>query len=388
MKKLNYFITITSILSTTSLFAMGSKRPSSSNSTTPATVPSVKIPAPTINLGAQLLATDFLDSASMIGSRVDAYKKQSELIENRTLINNDQTDKCFNADQEPQSFAENVSYYVSKMFDDTNAYVGVIGSYYGTSANDNNYFPVSLIRHPLCLVTTQSLTTTIGKVPDNTTINRINHFSTTMNTLRKETIEGNSKSKKEMLNLWTTFYSCLAYTESLSSADSQKSYSVASKYAPQNYRKPSGVEFYEDPAQSQDSKLNIGMYQFTPNSGNNIQSCLRAWNKFHQDKPQCQQNLKGSQAEMILATGSSLQSFNAFCGIHKMIQTFSIQVNTTTASATHPSNMVNGKLKPFEDRCVSPHFKAGKAYVHFGPFMNSTGSNLSELFSCIENNGY
>jgi hypothetical protein len=67
-----------------------------------------------------------------------------------------------------------------------------------------------------------------------------------------------------------------------------------------------------------------------------------------------------------------------------MIQTFSVQVNTKNAANTHPSNLFNGKLKPFEERCVSPHFKSGKAYVHFGPFMNSTGSNLKELFQCID----
>ena len=125
------------------------------------------------------------------------------------------------------------------------------------------------------------------------------------------------------------------------------------------------------------------MFQFTPSSSNNIQPCLQAWNDLHISKPECLINTKSPQSELINITGSSLQSFNAFCGVHKMLQTFSIQVNTTKASATHPSNVVNGKFKEAEQRCVSPHFKAGYAYVHFGPFMNSTGSNIAELYRCI-----
>ena len=49
------------------------------------------------------------------------------------------------------------------MMDDTPAKVGVIGSYYGTSSNDLNYFPVSLMRHPLCNVTSSTLSTTLTK---------------------------------------------------------------------------------------------------------------------------------------------------------------------------------------------------------------------------------
>ena len=79
-----------------------------------------------------------------------------------------------------------------------------------------------------------------------------------------------------------------------------------------------------------------------------------------------------------------MQSFNAFCGAHKLIETFSIQINTNNAHATHPDNAINGVLKSAENRCVSPHFYAGWAYNHFGPLQNSTGKNLDELFSCIE----
>lgn len=394
MEKFNKTIVLCLLLSTSSLYAMGSKRPSnnaSNGSSSNSGNSTVTIPAPTINMGPALESTAYLDAASLVGDRVDNFKKQNELLEVRNIINQDQVDQCFDDNNRHETFSEQVSYYLSKMFENTKSFVGVIGSYYGTSSNDNNYFPVSMIRHPLCSVSSSSLATTLGsssKVPDATTIARINKFVVAMNNYRQEAINGNAESKKEMLHLWSTFYSCLAYSESLSTADSTTSQKVAAKYAPSNFRKPAGVEFYEDPAQSAESRLNIGMYQFTPNSSNNIQSCLKAWNEMHKEKTQCQLNLKGSQSEMILATGSSLQSFNAFCGVHKMIQTFSIQVNTTTSSATHPNNLVNGKLKSYEERCVSPHFKAGKAYVHFGPFMNSTGSNLSELFSCIDHNAY
>lgn len=83
---------------------------------------------------------------------------------------------------------------------------------------------------------------------------------------------------------------------------------------------------------------------------------------------------------MIKVLGSSYQSFNAFCGIHKVVQTFAIQVNTSSSSSTHPSN--GGKTAA--NRCVTPHFYAGKAYNHFGPLQNSTGENMNSLYSCIE----
>jgi hypothetical protein len=367
-------------------FAMGARRSTSGSSSSSTTTDTTTIPLPTISMGPDLSIESYLDSSSLIATNVDQYESSSELQKVRTLVNEDNVDKCFDDLGPHDLFADQVSYFILKMMKDTSPKVGVIGSYYGTSSNDAKYFPVSFIRHPLCNVTTSTLSTTINssKVPSSATITKINNFVSKANLLRSEAINGNLKSKKDLLNLWGHFYSCLAYTESLTSADSSKSNSVASKYAPTNYRRPAGVEFYEDPAQDAASKLNIGMFQFTPNSSGNVQACIRAWNEMTSTHASCQISQTASQGELIKALGSSYQSFNTFCGVHKMIQTFGIQVNTTMTSATHPNNLVNGKLKPQEERCVSPHFASGKAYVHFGPFMNSTGSNLTELMTCVE----
>jgi len=335
----------------------------------------------------KILSHDYLDNASVVGSMVDDFKNNDELLSTRILVNEDSTDQCFDFEKSPENFSEQISYYVSQMLEDTQAFVGGVGSYYGTSSNNDAYYPVSLMSHPLCEVNTQTLAKTISntKIPDNLTIERINRFSKTTNDLRIEAKNGDIVAKKKILEKWSRFYSCLSYVESLSSADSEKSNQVAKKYASENYRKPAGVKFYEDPYQNESSKLNIGLFQFTPNLANNISPCVKAWNQIHQNKTHCQINSKLTNKEVINVVGSSLQSFNTFCGVHKMIQTFSIQVNTNKTSATHPNNFFNGKLKSADLRCVSPHFQSGKAYVHFGPFMNSTGKNLGELFTCIEN---
>ncbi len=374
------------LISLQNAHGMGAKRPSPPTTpkapTTPQPTPSIK---PTLDFGAKLDPSDYLDSSAEIGPKVDDDQNDNELSGVvREKINNDGVDKCFIDDRSHDYFSDQISYYTLLMMEDTEAYVGFIGSLYGASANDSNYFPTSLIRHPLCVVTTASLKKTINKVPSQKTITRLNNFANSINAMRQSVLDGDLKAKKALLSTWTKLFSCLAYSESLGTADSTSSKSIAQKVAPSNYRKPAGVKFYDDPAQSSESRLNIGMFQFTPTASGNIQPCLRAWNKIHANKPECLLNQKASQSELIGILGSSLQSFNAFCGVHKLIQTYAIQVNTNKSSATSPQNLINGKLKGYEERCVTPHFQAGRAYNHFGPFQNSTGSNLEELFSCID----
>ncbi len=380
-----YFIFIVSLIFSVEAFAMGAKRPKPPTNGSGSSDSEISVPKPTLNFGDKINENEFIDSALTIGTIVDQFNADQELQSERTQVNNDQVDHCSDSGFPEDRFSEKISYHISKMLEDTGAFIGGVGSYYGTSSNEKNYFPVSLVRHRLCQVTKNSLNITLaGKTPDSETIEKINRFVVKFNSGRDKILSGNNEYKKEILNLWTGFYSCLAYTESLSTADSSSSNKVASKYAPENYRKPAGVKFYEDPYQSESSRLNIGLFQFTPSASNNIAPCIKAWNNTYKERPECQIKTNASNLELIKVVGSSHQSFNAFCGIHKMLQTFSVQVNTKNSSSTHPDNLLNGKLKNFEDRCVSPHFKAGKAYVHFGPFMNSTGTNLKELFQCID----
>lgn len=386
-KTLGFAIVFSTSFLISEVSAMGAQRPKAptapvSNPSSPSSI------IPTLDFGAELSLEDYLDSSSEIGPQVDDFYNDNELVGvSREKINGTtdiSKDSCFKDEDSHEYFANQISYYTAEMMDDVPSMVGFIGSSYGTSTNDNNYFPTSLIRHPLCNVNSASLSATIKKVPGQATIDKLNRYANKVNSLRKAVLEADQSAKKELLSTWSGFFSCLAYTESLGTADSASSQSVAKKMAPAGYRKPAGVKFYDDPAQSAESRLNIGLFQFTPTASGNIQPCLRAWNKLHQTKSQCQINQKASQNELIQILGSSLQSFNAFCGVHKLVQTFSIQVNTNKASATAPQNLVNGKLKPYEQRCVTPHFQAGKAYNHFGPFQNSTGSNLDKLFSCVD----
>ena len=135
---------------------------------------------------------------------------------------------------------------------------------------------------------------------------------------------------------------CLSYTESLTTADSSRSYRVADKYAPSDYRKPEGVKFYEDPYQDEASKLNIGLFQFTPTWYGNVNPCIRNWNAWF---PSCSVGAKPSKSSLIRKFGSSYQTFNAFCGVNKFVQTFAIQQNTTRTKSTHPDNYSGGRLK-------------------------------------------
>nr|BDT28863.1 hypothetical protein BHI3_23290 [Bacteriovorax sp. HI3] len=387
MKTKIILATLLCTLVSTHAQAMGSKKPSPTPAPNPAPVTPTPAPStkPTLDFGPELSEDAYLNAGAEVGAQVDDSQNDNELVgSQRQVINSDQVDQCFNDEAPHEYFADQISYYVQEMISDVPAKVGYIGSYYGTSSDDNAYFPTSLIRHPLCNVTSSTLSATMSKVPGQATIDKLNRFANTVNTLRQEVLSGDQSAKKELLSTWTRMFSCLAYAESLSTADTTTSKNVAAKVGPSGYRKPAGVKFYEDPAQDAASRLNIGMFQFTPNSAGNIQPCIRAWNSLNQNKASCQISQKATQADLIKALGSSYQSFNAFCGVHKLVQTFAIQVNTTKTSATHPSNVVNGKLKGFEQRCVSPHFQAGKAYNHFGPFQNSTGSNLDKLFTCIE----
>lgn len=385
LKNISYFLSFLAVLQTSS-FAMGAKKPAPSKPIPPTEVDSPPVSSPTPptsgGIGDQLPIDSYKEVGSQVGYNVDRIANLNELSKLRSLINDDQIDSCMPEKFDSEQFSESISFFVQEMLENTPSRVSYISSYYGLSNNEASYFPTSLIRHPLCLVSKSSLSTTLGKnVPSEGVILKINSFVSRMNDLRQKTIQGDAESKVELQKEWSTWFSCLGYVESLSTADTPKSLAVANKYAPENYRKPAGVKFYEDPYQSEASRLNIGLFQFTPDSSGNIQSCLRAWNTMY---PNCAVNLKGNRSEMIKTLGSSLQAFNAFCGVHKLIQTFSIQINTSKSSATHPSNYANGSLKKPENRCVSPHFAAGKAYNHFGPFQNSTGTNLSELLSCLE----
>jgi hypothetical protein len=168
----------------------------------------------------------------------------------------------------------------------------------------------------------------------------------------------------------------------LGDADVARSDNLARQYGPSDYERPRGINFYYDQGQPIESALNIGLFQFAPGSSGNIQGCIRKWNKKHSA---CQIPTKATNAEMIRILGSSRQAFNSFCGSNQILNTFYIQVNTKNSYRTDTTNILNnGSMKSAQDRCVSLHMRTGRSYNHFGPFHNSTGSNLSTLMSCVQ----
>ncbi len=322
---------------------------------------------------------DWQLNADYIAQIVDDNNNNDELSLVRRRETFSRGDECHAPLQNNQRFADSISYFIDELTSGRKVQLQGIASFYGMPSSDATYFPVGLMTHPLCRVTRSTLSNTVRNVPDNATIGLAQRFADDHNRFRAEANNGSDQGKEDFKKLWGKFFGCLAYTESLSTADTPSSQRVADRLSPRGYRKPAGVKFYDDPQQSQASRYNIGLFQFTPTYGGNINPCFRQWNR---DYPSCSIS-NGSQGEMVKVVGSSLQHFNAYCGVHKLVQTFSVQVNSSKSRNTHPDNRQGSGLKPSEQRCVTPHFWAGWAYNHFGPLQNSTGSNLGKLLRCV-----
>lgn len=318
-----------------------------------------------------------------MGQSVDRYyKTYRELMPTRSSQNSHYTDSCDPGTEGKDTFADRIAWAVELKMQPAKAQLGYVGSLFGMSNDVNTYLPNSLLSHPICKVTSSTLNTTFGgkNVPGSSTINKINRFADLMNGFRRQALSGDREGYKKASRLWSRYFMCLSYMESLSTANSAKNDRVAEKYAPSGYRRPTSVAFYEDPYQDAESRLNIGVFQFTPSAGGNIQSCLREWNALY---PKCQVNTKGSQAEMIRLIGSSKQTFNAFCAAAKTTGMFSVQINAKKAYNTHPYNVnSDGSLKAPTERCVSPHMSVGRSYNHFGPYQNVMGDTLDQLMTC------
>lgn len=324
----------------------------------------------------------FNEVAFPVGDEVDQYySNYQELLPRRLDEGLHQIDRCETELDGQNSFADRIAYYVHKHTQKTRPHLAQLAPYYDVPSSLSRHAKVSFKSHRLCPVSRSSLSSTIGRsrVPNSSVISLLNDFSQEHNHLRERLSDGDVQAEIELNQLWTRFMSCLSYTESLTTADNSSSRSVANKYGPSNYRKPAGVKFYEDPYQDAASRLNIGLFQFTPNARGNVNACLRHWNDLNSS---CQVSTRSSQSELIRVFGSGYQTFNAFCGVNKILQTFSIQINTTSSRSTHPQNTSGGR-KPASQRCVTPFFYSGWAYNHFGPLMNSTGRNMEKLMRCV-----
>jgi hypothetical protein len=298
---------------------------------------------------------------------VDRLKKMQELMSPRTTAPGSKT-----------RFAESIRGAILLHEREEQWSLGGNEALFGL-VDESKRVAVSLASHPLCEQSVSSLRSTIGHEVAESVAEKANELSKRWNALRADAAG--------LRRLQSRLMGCLAYSESLTTADGPRSQEVARLRGPEGYLKPAGVKFYLDAAQTNpDSELNIGLYQFSPVSGGNIQSCIRSWNMVHAEEPELQLDRRADSATMIRRLGNAAQDFNAFCGVDKIAQIFFVQVNTLVARRTHPSNVIqlaDGTLsmKEPQDRCVSLHFNS-RAYNHFGPLQNSTRRNLSELLSC------
>jgi hypothetical protein len=325
----------------------------------------------------------FSDVATPVGVKIDDYySSYRELMKERSPASSHATDFADPNLNGFDRFAERIAYMVDVNMRPMRQHVEWLAQYYQVPKSRSAHQPTSLAEYPLCNHTKSTLGSTIGssRVPGAQSLAMINEFADKHNEYREGMLAGDAEAEKKMLKHWTQFFDCLSYTESLTTADTSTSYRVASQKGPSDYDKPKGVKFYLDPYQDAASELNIGLFQFTPNSRGNIQACIRNWNELYPDK---QVSRTASKYELVRILGSSYQTFNAFCGVNKLNQTFAIQVNTTSSKRTHPYNRPNGNFKSPQNRCVTPHFYHAYAYNHFGPLQNSTGSNLYKLMKCV-----
>jgi hypothetical protein len=327
-------------------------------------------------------------STQEIGQKIDSYYSNTELLYGRDPASHS-AERCAGNESE-DTFIETINKGVKSALVPRRQELDYIAtaSYdpYNIYNSNQAYNSVSLISHAMCNVDQSSLATILStssraaQMPSSKGIQDMNTFANRYNDLRKKYLEGDSSAKEKVGALWTRFMGCLSYIESLGDADSPRSDNLADQYAPADYSRPEGVNFYYDRGQPIESALNIGLFQFAPGSGGNIQGCIRNWNKQY---PSCQISQKSSTAEMIRILGDSQQVFNAFCGSNMVLNTFFVQANTKNSYRVHPANInKNGSLKSASERCVSLHVRTGRSYNHFGPFHNSTGSNLDKLMRC------
>lgn len=311
-----------------------------------------------------------------------------------------------------------------------------IDAAYGLPGRDKS-IEVSLLSHPVCAQTPASLSAILGAdyVPDTATQKRINDFVTLSNLKRSRAMKGDTEAKEKFSLLWSSFFSCLAYAESLSdpelSSEADAAYNdfldgnptVRADFEQRNllHRAP-GVLFGIDhpgdyyikraavrnnPNLSADEKAaalqklydeyNVwgpkkwvvaGLFQFAPEVNGNVVPCLNQWNEnvTEAQRPAGFQ-IGLNKIDITRAIVSPVQSFTAYCGVQKVVQGFNSQVNTSNLTGVHPDNIVKtNQLKAPQDRCVSLMMRGGQArmYAHFGPLRNSTQKNLAGLFQCVD----
>lgn len=289
------------------------------------------------------------------------------------------------------SFADRIALAVEVGYNLQKPELGYLGNLFGlpTATTTAPLKEVSFLSHAQCTPTKDRLKQALQldrRIPTDALTKQLVRWTTRMNALRTEALKGSAPARRENQRLWTKFMMCLSAEESLTTADTARSRQIASDLG---IDKPPGVKFYMDAAQSNpDSRLNIGLFQFSPVSGGNVQSCLRSWNRQVKSgiySSQIAQNSPGQPMRLLLS--AHLQTFNSYCAVNKIFDSWAVQVNTKNKTNTSLANQDSqGRLKASADRCVSIFSSTNASYNHFGPFQNSTGKNLQSLMNCTLSN--
>jgi hypothetical protein len=301
----------------------------------------------------------------------------------------------------------------------------IIDEAYGLPGTEDSH-PVSLISNELCVQDEAQIAAILGDdfVPNSQTVQALKNFAQASNEDRRRALAGDNQALAAFTTRWTQFMGCLAYSESLQTADSegvdQRFQNALNKHptaepffqntAGQTVR-PQGVLIHEDRQgeffielrkAAAEGSLNaerraelekqfepwpvVGMFQFDPKFFGNVAQCVHQWNKIV-DKPECKIEPR-STADILRALASPGQTFNTFCGAQKIVQAFNSQVNTNMATGVDTSNILpGGRIKAPKDRCVSLVARSGRGriYSHFGPLRNSVKDNLGRLMGCVAN---
>lgn len=328
----------------------------------------------------------YQDLAEPTGAEVDRqYPQNAELNKLRKKdVRFELTDQCHPENDGKNHFIDRIAWAVNLRSYPSVPRISYVSSYFNLSSNEGTYVPTSLLSHSYCRVTRASLEVTYqGKrIPSDAVIAKADRYSQLLNKYRTLALAGDKDALFHSRRLWTKFMGCLGYMESLTTADSKTADQIAREY---DFRRPAGVNLSKDPNQSDPaSKLAVGIFQLSPSSGGIIQSCLRSWNEYY---PQCTLKANANWNLAMEYLGSSLQTFNAFCGITKITDMFGVQVNSRASKNTHPANVLSdGKLKAPKDRCVSPFMNVNTSYNHFGPLQNVMGWTLDQVLTCTLKN--
>lgn len=322
------------------------------------------------------------EAAKNVAILVDRTYNLGELLKTRSLGEGRTIDLCpteFNSSVPGNIFADRIGLAIYKHFENLPLQIGSVRSQFGLTNSTEKDVWNSLVSHPFCQVSAESFNKVYqGKhIPKTETIAKAQKFTELLNRYRNQSRQGDSGAQLKLFKTWTKFMMCLGYMESLTSADSTESDSLARSL---NFRRPAGVNLHNDHLQTDpNSVLGIGIFQNSNVVLNGeTYSCVKDWNR---QFPQCQIPINTSPVGMIPILGSSYQTFNTYCGVSHITRMFGVQINTQNIENTHPQNRRGNQLASPQDRCVTP-FTNNMSYNHFGPLQNVHDFTLDEVLTC------